>query len=500
MNQPATTATNPRRLELALVALVGLYYLARLLYFALTIAPGIPPDEPTHIGIIELYARAPLMIDDTPESYPLGLVTRVPFLYHLLLGKLTTLNLFGVSSTLFLRLINVALSMITIVVAYRLAQRIVDGWPTRVLFLVMATNTLMYTFISAVVSYDNLVNLFAVTSLAALIGFLRSGQPRGLAAWLVWTLLGSLTKLAFLPLALFLGLILLVERRGRIVTDVRGLVSEVRGGKPAPVILAVVALVSLFANLWLYGGNLLRFGKPVPECQQVLSVEACMENRIFARNWIVAQYRDGATSFDEAVHATGLIRHAGDRDHAIRLLRNELAYKQSNADLLPVLDYMGLIWSRGMKPSIFGVQAHASMLKPPSTLLPYNVILLAAFLLWIRGCGWGGAGRTWVYLGCLALGYFIFLVGIFNYSGYLVSHAPFLGVQGRYVFPVLVPAYLVASRFLLAPFRRTIQVALLVVISTVFVYGDLPYFWRHAGDAWFARDDPAVGLRIDAGS
>jgi len=500
MSQPETSATKVTRLEVALVALVGLYYLARLLYFAFSIAPGIPPDEPTHIGIIELYARAPLMIDDSPESYSFGLVTRVPFLYHLFLGKLTILNLFGISSTLFLRLINVALSMITIVVAYRLAQRIADGWPTRVLFLVMTTNTLMYTFISAVVSYDNLVNLFAVTSLAALLAFLRSGQPRDLAGWLVWTLLGSLTKLTFLPLALFLGLILLVERRGRIATDLLRLASEVRGGKPVPLVLALVALVCLFANLWLYGGNLLRYGKPVPECQQVLSVEACMENRIFARNWIVTRYRDGATSFDEALQATGAIRHTGDRDHAIRLLRNELAYKQSNPDLLPVLDYMGLIWSRGMRPSIFGVQAHVSMLKTPSALLLYNVILLAAFLLWIRGCSWGGAGRTWVYLGCLALGYFIFLVGIFNYRGYLVSHAPFLGVQGRYVFPVLVPAYLVASRFLLAPFRRTIQVALLVAISTVFVYGDLPYFLRHAGNAWFARSDPAVSRRIDAGS
>ncbi len=146
---------------------------------------------------------------------------------------------------------------------------------------------------------------------------------------------------------------------------------------------------------------------------------------------------------------------------------------------------MDLIWGRGMKPAIFGIQAHVSMLKPPSALLPYNLLLLAAFLLWIRGCTWGDAGRSWVYLGGLALAYFVFLVGIYNYSSYLVSHAPFLGVQGRYVFPVLVPAYLVSARFLLEPFRRAIRVALLVVVSAIFVYGDLPYFSRQAGDAWF---------------
>ncbi|NIM00720.1 MAG: DUF2142 domain-containing protein [Acidobacteria bacterium] len=412
-------------------------------------------------------------------------MTRVPFLYHFVLGKLSVVRPPGVDGTLWLRLINVVLSMMTVFLAYRLAQRLVEDWPTRILFLVMVTNTLMFTFIGAAVSYDNLTNLLAVAGLAALFGFLRSGRPRELLALLVWLLLGSLTKVSFLPLAMFLGMILLLDRRGRILTDIRGLVVEIRSGKPSTVALAIVGLVVLAANLWLYGGNLVRYGKPVPACQQVLDLEACMENRIFARNWIVAQYRDGETTLDEAIRATTKIDHAGDRDHAIRLLRNEVAYKESNPELLPVLDYMDLIWGRGMKPAIFGIQAHVSMLKPPSALLPYNLILLAAFLLWVRGCTWGGAGRSWVYLGGLSLAYFVFLAGMYLYSGYLVSHAPFLGVQGRYIFPVLVPACLVTARFLLGPFREAIRVALLVVVSAVFIYGDLPYFLRHAGDAWF---------------
>jgi 4-amino-4-deoxy-L-arabinose transferase-like glycosyltransferase len=163
------------------------------------IAPGVPPDEPTHIGIIGLYAEAPFFIHDTPESHPLGLVTRVPFLYHFLLGKLTTLNVFGLSKILFLRLINVAMSMTIVIVAYRLAVRVTGSFPVRILFLVMVTNTLMHTFISSVVSYDNLVNLLAVTGIFSLIAFFQSDRPLHLLAFFVTMPLGVLTKLSFLP-------------------------------------------------------------------------------------------------------------------------------------------------------------------------------------------------------------------------------------------------------------------------------------------------------------
>jgi hypothetical protein len=235
-----------------------------------------------------------------------------------------------------------------------------------------------------------------------------------------------------------------------------------------------------------------------PPCQQVLTVEECMENRIFARSWIVSQYRNDTMSLDEALRATVKIQHPGDRDHAVRLLRNEMAYKQSQPQPLPVLDYMNLVWTQAMRPTIFGIQAHQSMFKQPSELLPYNLILLAAFLLWIRGMTWHGQGRVWVYLGCLSLGYFVFLVGFYNYRGYLGHHAPFLGVQGRYLFPVLVPAYLVAARSLLEPFRRTVRFGLLVIVSAVFIYGDFPYFWKNAGDGWFTQANASVHQDLDA--
>jgi 4-amino-4-deoxy-L-arabinose transferase-like glycosyltransferase len=477
-------ASRPRW-EAWCIAAILIYFLIRLLYFAVNIAPEIPPDESTHLGIIGLHAEAPLLIDDSPESYRFGLVTRQPRLYHFMLGKLAALNVFGMDDVFYLRLINVILAMLTVVAGYRLASRLSENSLVRILFLVMATNTLMFTFIGGAVSYDNLVNLLAVLSVAAFISFIRTERPIDLLLFLLWNFLGTLTKATFLPLTLALVALFLFERRRRIRSDLALLAGLVKAPARMPTVLLAVVILVFGANAWLYGSNLIRYGRPVPGCSQVLELEQCMENRIFARDWIVSQYRDDKLTFEQALTATSRIDHTGDRDHAIRLLQNERAYRQSKPDPLPRWDYIQLVWVRAMKPTIFGLQAHSSMVKDPRALLPYNLVLFMAFVLWIRGVGRGGSERPWTYLAAIAVFYFLFLIGYVNYGYYVSSHAPFLGVQGRYLFPVLIPAYLVAARFLLEPFRRVVQIAILLIIGTVFVLGDFPYFLRHDGPNWY---------------
>jgi 4-amino-4-deoxy-L-arabinose transferase-like glycosyltransferase len=471
--------------EIWCVGILLVYFLARLLFFAVNIKPELPPDESTHLGIIGLYAETPLFIDDSPESHGFGLVTRQPHLYYFVLGKLLALNLFGVDDLLYLRLINVILAMLTIVAGYRLATRLTESPLVRILFLVMTTNTLMFTFMGGAVSYDNLVNLLAVLSVSAFVALVRTGEPTDLLCFLLWNFLGTLTKTTFLPLTLGLVALLLFDRRRRFREDLASLSRVVI--KPAPLTTSLLVLVVLTfgANVWLYGSNLVRYGRPVPGCSQVLELEQCMENRIFARNWVVNQYQDGKLTFEQALQATSQIGHPGDRDHAVRLLQNERAYQRSRPKLLPRWDYIQIVWVQAMKPTIFGIQAHLSMVKDPSALLPYNLVLFAAFVLWVRGAGWGPFERPWTYLAAVAVFYFLFLIGYVNYGFYTSSHAPFLGVQGRYLFPILIPTYLVAARFLLEPFRRAMQIAILIVISIVFILGDFPYFLRHDSPNWY---------------
>jgi hypothetical protein len=230
----------------------------------------------------------------------------------------------------------------------------------RILFLVMATNTLMFTFIGSAVSYDNLVNLLAVLSVASLVGFVATEKPSQLLLFLLWNFLGTLTKTTFLPLTLVLMALYLFDRRSKLREDALSVFKLVSAGSHRARLLVFVTLVALLGNFWLYGSNLVRFGKPVPGCSDVLDLEQCMENRIFARNWVVNGYRTDRLTFNQAMAETWKINHPGDRDHAVRLLQNERAYRQSRPKPLPRWDYIQMVWIQAMKPTIFGIQAHLS--------------------------------------------------------------------------------------------------------------------------------------------
>ncbi len=446
-----------QRWDLWITLLLGAYFIGRLFYFAFTVGPGVPPDEMTHIGIARLYAETLFGIEDSDASLRYGLVTHQPYLYYFLMGKAAAL--LGSADYTTLRVLNIGLALVFLIVAYRLSLLVLKSRLMRVLFFVMLTNTLMFSFLSASVNYDNLTNLlalcaiyFLVRYLCPLFGHLDSARPADLLLFLISTMLGLLTKGTFLMLAPIFAAVWLLSRRRMLLMDMQQLVQGIRSGKGYIRSLTIVALLCVVANLSLYGVNLVRYGHIVPGCAQVLTHEKCMENRIYARNWVVSQYRLGKLSYMEAWRATELIRHPGDIAHARRLLNNARQYKMAKPENLNMLDYMHLVWDQAMKPSIFGIQAHRSMLRSPNGLWAYGLTCFAALLLMVRTIRFDGSDNLWLGMTAVVFGYYLFLVGYYNYTGYLQHHALLLGVQGRYLFHVLVPAYLLMAEFLLRPF------------------------------------------------
>ena len=112
-----------------------------------------------------IFSKALLLPKDSEASYSLGLVTHIPYLYYFLMGKLVTLNFSPVSDLVFLRLLNCILSFLTVFFGYKWIKLVTDNRTCHLLFIVLLTNTPMFTFTGAFVNYDNLVNLFAVLSL-----------------------------------------------------------------------------------------------------------------------------------------------------------------------------------------------------------------------------------------------------------------------------------------------------------------------------------------------
>ena len=496
MSEPADTNAHPtldgeRRVELVAIVALGIYYVARMVFYAVRLGPGVPPDEGTHVGIIELYSKTPFLVADSPESYSLGLVTHVPYLYHLLMGKVLALGVPGIDPLLLLRLLNVGLASAGFVVAWRLAVAMTDSVPARVLFVVMVSNVPMFTFLGAAVSYDNLVNLLAVSSILSLISFLRSGRPESLMLLLLWIALGALTKITFLPLALILVVAVVVDRRGALFGDVKELARLLVPRRPLWLAAGALTFLAGVLGAGLYGENLARHGRLAPSCSEVLPLEACLENRIFARNHIVVQFRDGSLTLDAAIQRTQLIPDRGDRDHALRLIQNEAAYQRAGSpDPISVWNYWSLAWNEGMMPSIFGIQAHQSALRSGDELLPYLLVFLLAFLAWVRLVPFRGAERLWLIVGLVAIAYALILVGYVFYGNYVASHAPLLGVQGRYVFPVLVPFLLIVAEFLTRPLPGPARWFVVALVGLLFLAGDLPFVLRSDSEAWYVAASP----------
>ena len=85
---------------------------------------------------------------------------------------------------------------------------------SHLLFVILITNTPMFSFLGASVSYDNLTNLFAVMTLYYLHLLFQNPNASRFLLFVISLLGGALTKKTFLPLALaYLGLLVFHERK-----------------------------------------------------------------------------------------------------------------------------------------------------------------------------------------------------------------------------------------------------------------------------------------------
>lgn len=452
------------------------WFAARLVYLAVAVDPSVPPDETTHVGRVLAFAATWGIPEPGPDNHALGLLGDRPFLYNWLLGRVASLASFALDETsrlVALRLVNAALALATAAYGVLAIRIVTTERLAHAVFAVLVTNTLMLTGIGASVSYDNGANLLGAVSFYYLARLFRDARPRDLASLAIVLGLGCLTKRSFLPVAaLFVLAVLLHERRraGELVASIA------RMGRLRTAVAMGVAL----ATLWLYGGNWLEYGRLVPEFDQVVGLEAARQNRIFARDTILDDYREGVIDLPEAMRRTSWIDHAGDRAAARRQLAG--LHRRGDERIGPV-DYTAL-WVRIMIDRAFGYFGHQVVFVPPWQRYAHGGVLLLGVVLhvatWRRRpdpiARWGGG---------LAIAYAAVLLWIVNYPNYLSRGIVDAGVQGRYLFPVWTPlmVWLACALGSWSPARLRWPLAGLV--CGLFLYGDLPAFLQRAAPTWF---------------
>lgn len=468
-------------LELFLFAYFGL----RLIYFAVSISPHVPPDEVTHFGVSTIFSTALLLPDNSPESFQYGLVTNIPWLYYWIMGKLLHLNFFGVPDLLFLRILNIPFAFATVCFVRRIATLFTDDALVRLLVVVAMTNTLMFSFVSASVSYDNLTNLLAAMSFYYLTAFFKNRSAGCLAMSIISVLTGCLTKFTFLPFVpLFLLLFIIREVRNfGSFAPKAGALFKMQG--KAGLVMLVAILVGLLLNIQLYGGNYLKYKAISPSVEAVLPLEKAMQYRLFARGKIFEQFRHGQISLDQAHEMASHISHPGDRQDTLTLIDNYAYRQQAGFKPLGPLPYTA-IWTLQMLSTSFGIKAHLGMPNHGLSFIPLAVLILfviAAFVV-----RWRPWDMAWLPTSLLAVAVCyaaIILAGI-NYPNYLDSTDIVMTVAGRYVFPIMGPVYAVSCLYLLRLFKGDkMRLGLAVFAALVLVFSDFPFFLANVTAAWY---------------
>lgn len=432
-------------------------------------------DEEFHLGLIRIYADHlnPFLQGQPPGADSLGAIATQPwYLYHYLMSfpyRLITAFTGDLTiQILILRAVNVGLFAWGLVLWRRLllmtraSQAIVNF--CILLFVLVPVVPLL----GAQINYDNL--LFPIAALAFMwaldLASRLSDTKRvdGVRLLKLTTLclLASLVKHAFLPIfiAIFIYLGIKSYRTlGGLRNVCKGLYSGLRGsGRKSGLLLGLALLLSLVLFGQRYGLNMARYHTPVPSCAKVLTVKQCNAYGPWARNH---RYQANKTSTPH----------------------NPVPFAWE--------------WLRGMWLRLFfsvaGPGVHYQTRGPLTVPGMSAVVFAGAGMVLVIAYGrkvFRRYGTDVLTLTTSAAAFYVALLWLRQFMSYMRTAHP-VAINGRYLFPVLLPLILLAAlsaNEFFGRFRdaRGLKLALAAVAVAGLVWGGgaLTYILR-SNDAWY---------------
>ena len=458
-----------------LTCAIAFYFILRLLYFAFVIPHETPPDESTHYQRVIYFNDALLLPNaDLPEDQAhLRISNYSPYLYYLIAGKWLSTNIFSIPDLAYIRLLSILFTCFTVFYGWKLISLITENRLVHLLFLIMLTNTLMFSLISASVSYDALTNLFSAMLIYYFAEFTLKRSSASLVYLFLSIVLGTLTKKTILPIAFIVVVCMLIMNRSHL----KGLIGNLKpfwsGLSRKPKVWAFVALFVMVLNGFLYGGNMIKFGHFVPEANQILSEEEIYTHPVYARNAIYLDFLSREKDLEESLERAKQIKGKAASLDTMNLLQ----YSAQQEEFVPMsrLAY-AWPWSRIMIRSTYGILGHTITVRSFTALIPYSVIFILA--LCSVGLHWKQRKTFPVEIALIiSIVFYVFLLmQQINYSGYRSFQMVHISVQGRYLFPLIVPIYALIAKYILAVSSTRLQLGVALIISFLFVYGDFIFF------------------------
>jgi hypothetical protein len=247
-------------------------------------------------------------------------------------------------------------------------------------------------------------------------------------------------------------------------------------------------VVLILLNVGLYGRNLIKFGHFVPQPEQVLTFEQIIRSPVGSREYVVSRYQRGELSGPQAMQMADRIKLPATRRDTRNLIDY---YEHARAQGIEFHQFSrptyAVGWTVNMLKSTYGILGHRVVYKKNPALIPYAVVFAAALALFLFR--WRpGSGSVDIYFLVIVLCYGLLLMQLIGYRAYSTFQMPTMAVQGRYMFPVLVPAYAFTAKYLLERRPRIQQFAIAAVVGFIFIEGDFFFCIRHA--RWSLLDNP----------
>lgn len=441
------------RLYWIIIGIIFLVFIVQALFFTCCIKENLPPDEFYHVRLSQIYSKTFGLVDNSESTYYLGDISRIPFLFHWLAGRVINIKnliLPSLKDYIVLRLFSVFVGCLNVLTALKIIRFFTKDKLVHILFLTMLTHTLMFVLISSGVNYDPLTILFSFLLIMFTLKLCNSHKIETFALVVLVTLLGCITKTTFLPIAFVNFLFVVIHEIKHIQKykeDGKILITHRENLLKVSVYLVFIVFFAVL-TVNLYGVNLIRYHSIQPNCSKVIGVENCMQNGVFA------------TYFE---------------------LKKVAPPEESLLKLFWYIPH----WLHLMTDRTYGIFAHLKLSLTYQQFSAYFLIFVLGALKFIRVYDKKKVGHSYFLL--LVVSYTIVLMVIINYLVYYKSNGVIhAAVQGRYMFPVLAPLYALVSLSLLSFKNKYVRWFLFVCVMVVFLYGNIPFFVRNVTDEWFA--------------
>lgn len=420
------------------------YFFAKVIYFIFTMSVGATPDAWFHLHLIErYYGNSGFFLEPTVIS-----AHEIPSdfsFYHFLLGKLLYLNFIDLTHFYYLKFINMFLVGGYLFVFYRLAQSILKNKLLVLLAFMFQTNILMFTFLASGVSYDNLVNLLSIISIYLFFKYQEKPKIEYFFYSLISILLGSLTKMAFGPVAVILLILwgsVFYKEKKIFWSKLKNFCFRKNNLKQLSLKFGVFFLLSL--NLVVHGKVFLKYGSITPGCTALFSHEECFdENPVYRKYYKI----------------------------------NKEA-KTKNIDPLPLFNYT-FVWSEYMMRHTFGIFGHTKYYQGSGFLVISEILVFLGIVFAIKF--FEPKNKKLVYATIISIFYPIFLILYVNYPSYLqmkwLPRDEFAGIQGRYLFPVISLWIILLTYYGMKPISKKNKKLVVVLFFIWFIwFGFFNYF------------------------